>query len=214
MQKSILTFSLILLLAGGMVWAQMPAPDKPMSPPGMGCGKFKGEPPGRCGMMPDDDDNFFRPNMRCLAGLDLSAEQKNKIDKLFLEHHRTMTEMHTEMAGVKGKIALLITSDKFSQSDLNELSRKVSKFAEQMVLKRVEHARQIREVLTPEQRVIFDQGILSRPGKGGPGFHRGMGMRGKGFGCGSGDEGCCGGEGCGMGKMGPAGGCGKGPCGQ
>jgi len=108
------------------------------------------------------------PGRECLAGLDLSDKQKQQIAKLKRDHHRKMVELGSKMAGMRGKIKLMITGEDFKQSDLNELCQNIGKFHERMVQMRVNHMRQIRNLLTDEQKVIFDQRVLSRPGPGGP----------------------------------------------
>jgi len=177
----------VLLLAAALSIAQdTPQPPAPGMGPGMGLGK------GPCMMMDDDDeedDDMVRgPGMRCLMGIDLSDEQEAGLVKLQRDHQRKMLEMRSDLAGLKGKMMLLLTDDSFSEKKVSELIDKGAGARKKMVLEQVMFMRQLRDLLNADQKVIFDRNLMMAH-KGGRG--RGPGM------------------GAGMGK-----GCGMGPCGK
>ncbi len=160
--KTIATIAAVLLLTVTFAHGQ---------PPQSPCGPFGSGPHGR-GMGPGmqmkggDDDNFFGRGMGCLAGMELTEKQQDQIAKMRLNHHRAMIEMHNDIAGIQGKIKLLITDDNFSTSTLDDLAGKLGKFKTKMIQMRVNHMREIRDLLTAEQKIAFDQMVLSKPGMG------------------------------------------------
>lgn len=180
-KKSIIITLAVLLVTGGMVIAQMPQADKPSLPP---------EPPAPCcgfgpghgwgmgkGMMQQDG------GMRCIEGMNLTDEQKKKINEMRLAHQREMVKFQNEMAGTQNNIKLMITADKLSKSEVKDLAGKIGAVHGKMVMNRINHMRQVRDILTHDQRVMFDQKILA--GDHGPGFGKGM-KRGRGHGKGQG----------------------------
>lgn len=177
--KTITTIVALLLLSVTLVYGQ--PPKQPCEP--MGSGPHGGWMGHGMQMKAGDDGDFLGRGMGCMAAMELSEKQQNQISKMRLNHRRKMIEMRTEIAGMHGKIKLLITSDKFSKSTLDELSGKLGQFKTKMIQMRVNHMREVRDLLTAEQKIKFDQMILDRHGKG-PGHgkmgkggcrpHRGM----------------------------------------
>lgn len=112
------------------------------------------------------------PIMGCMLGIELSEEQKSKILKIRVDHQKEMTKLSQDIANIRGQRKLLATSDNFKQSELNDLTKKVSKFHEQKVQVQVKHLRDIRDTLTEDQRLIFDKNVLSDgPGRNSPKGH-------------------------------------------
>ncbi len=126
---------------------------------------------GRGGMEMMNDDGPG-PMMGLLRGIELTDEQRATLDKMRLDNERKMIERRSTMVDLGGKLKLAITADKFSQKDVDEIAAKMGKFHEEGITMHVANVRAIRDILTPEQRVRFDQNILSE----GPGMGKGMGM--------------------------------------
>jgi len=167
----------LIFIAGGIAIAQPPAPPAPMAPGQMGPGFGMHRGPGG-GMGWNQSGSFGERRMDCTAGLELTDKQKTEIAKLKHDHQRAMLKQHEEMAGMQAKIKLLITDDKFNESALNDAAKKTGKFHEEMILARVKHMRQIRDLLTPEQRLNFDRKVIAMDGPG-HGKGPGMGMKGR-----------------------------------
>ncbi len=151
-----------LLLSSGLAIAQPPAPmelPSPPSPPGWGMKRGPSQ-----GMMG-----------HC-RGLNLTEEQRAEISKLRLEHQREMVELRSDMVALRNKLKLQITADKFNQSEVDGITAKLSKLHQKLTQMHVKHLRQVREKLTPDQRVKFDSKVLSC--EMGPGHGRGQRMMG------------------------------------
>ena len=160
----------VILLTAGLALAQ-PEPMTPMEPPSPpsppGCGMMCG--PGG-GMMGEAGCGMMGP----LAELKLTDNQRVEIDKLKLEHQKEMMEPRSEIMALCNKLKLRITSDKFNQSEVDDITGKLSKLQQKQMQMHVKHMQAMRELLTPEQRLIFDSYVLSC--KMGQGMGKGPGM--------------------------------------
>jgi len=194
MRKMTITAVALMLLAGA-AFAQPPMDGK--SPDGMPPGhpKMMGMM-GHGGMDMKGCDNDGPGAMKgCMRSINLSDDQEAKLEKIHFTHQRKQIERKATMVDMQSKLKLAMTAEKFNQKDIDELAAKIGKFHQEAVLLKVSNLREVREILTPEQRPEFDQNVLNM----GPGMGMGMGMGdGKGRGMGKG-----------MGKCGP-GGCGEG----
>lgn len=101
------------------------------------------------------------PLMRELRGIELLDKQRNDIMKIQVSHRTEMEKLTQETADVESKIKLMVISDKYKDSELTDLSKKVAKFHEQKIQLRVKHLRSIRDNLTADQQLIFDRNVLS-----------------------------------------------------
>lgn len=120
-----------------------------------------------------------------MAKLDLTDEQQTQIDKLHLEHQKTMTPLRDEVRSLVSEYKLMIIDEKISESALTKQAVKIADKKAAMQVLRAKHQRQVRNLLTDEQKVKFDQHILAGPGKMGcskgmdskPGMSRKAGRR-------------------------------------
>jgi len=118
---------------------------------------------------------------RAFAALNLTDEQQTKIDNLFLEFQKEMTPLRDKIRTLRNEYRLLVIDDKASTSFLQKKLDEISDLREKMELKRAEHHRQVRALLTDDQKVKFDAGFLNgrgpgRGGRGGMGRHPRMGQ--------------------------------------
>ena len=123
------------------------------------------------------------PHMALCKGLNLTDEQQIQIQNLKLKHQRAMVELQTDVASLRGKLKLLITDDSFKEKEVNGIVDKLAKAHQKRIQMKVKHLREVRDILTDDQKVRFDQKILSGhlgfghgPGHGmgpGPMGHRG-----------------------------------------
>ena len=120
----------------------------------------------------------------CMKGMNLDDDQKGKIEKLRLAHQKEMLALKTETSGLRDKMKLLVIADKFDQKAVDDLAGKIAKAHEKRVSLMVKHLRKVRDILNDEQKVKFDQHVISgemgfRGQKRGPGMmHRGKFHRG------------------------------------
>ncbi len=174
MKRFLVAALALAFIVSGVTFAQ----GRGMGPCGQGMGSGMGQGP----MMMKGD--FDPPDMpHCMRGIDLTEDQEKKIAGLKRDHHRKMLEMKSDMAGTRAKMKLLITEDKYDKGAVEKLIDKVADHHKTVMKMRVEHFREVREILTPEQRVQFDgnlmhggfmghdKGKFKRPGMGR--MHRG-----------------------------------------
>ena len=154
--KRIFLTSLIVGMIAGIVFAQhqgMPC----MAQHDFGKSEFAPKMGGGHGRQPGDIH-------RALMGIDLTDSQENSLEKLKREHKVIMTGLHSDMAGIHAKGKLLIVDDKVKDSDIKSFAANVSKFSAKMAYQRMSHAREVRKLLTEEQRLEFDNNVLSHGG--------------------------------------------------
>ncbi len=173
-----LTISILLLMLTCAVWAfeqqdvKQAAPaakeKMPMMPGmmhgamrGMGPGTMMGQGPGPMGI------------------LNLTDEQKGKIEDLHLAHQKDITPLRAELQKQQSSLKLELTADKFNESKVKSIQGEISKLQSEIAAKMVQHLRAVRDVLTAEQKKKFDEHILSG-GPMGPGPMKGGGMMGHG----------------------------------
>jgi Spy/CpxP family protein refolding chaperone len=117
----------------------------------------------------------------------LTQDQKSKLADLRLAHQKDILPLRTQLEKLHGDLKLEITADKFNEGKVKSIQSDMAKIRSEIGSKAVLHQRAIRDLLTPDQRKVFDQRILSRgmmgAGRGlgvGPGNRmgpgRGMGM--------------------------------------
>ncbi len=149
--------------------------------------------------MPGMHGQQMGPNQRMMGGmcgdlddLKLSDEQRSAIRELRLEQQKNMVKMQSENAGLKGKLHLLITDDKFDAKAVDKIIAKITEAKQNGMKMHITHLRKVRDLLNDDQKVRFDQRILSGKmgfdnhpfgGKGSKSFHgkkggRGCGQRG------------------------------------
>lgn len=111
---------------------------------------------GMRGTMPDGDRPGFEK-----GALDLTEEQQTKISKMRLEMQKQMTPLRSKVQTLRSEYKLMIIDEKISEADLKSKLDEISGLRKDMALKRAKHQRQVRSILTDEQKVKFDQRILS-----------------------------------------------------
>jgi len=173
MKKTLIGSLMALFLLAGFAAAQMPM------------GNGLGPRTGARWMQADDDDGEmdFGPRMHCLAGLELTDDQKKAVMELQNGHKKKMIETHSEMAGEMGKMKLFMIGDKFDSKGADALINKQADMHKKIAKERVRFMRSVRDLLTDDQKIIFDNNILSQgPGQGMMGHGKmGHGKMGKGM---------------------------------
>lgn len=154
MKRTIISgLALTLLLTSGSLFAQRPGKtnDRPM--------------------------RQYNQQFRQRADLDLSAEQQIQIDKLRLAHQKEVTLLRSEVQNLNTAYRLMIVDESVSEAKLKKQIALISEKRETLNLKRVQHQRQVRNLLTDEQKVKFDQHVISGRGQRGHKGNRGPGNR-------------------------------------
>lgn len=178
--KHITIAVLALFLVAGPAIAQPQAGHLGMGP---GSGGWMSDQPG-----PPPGADFHKGCM----GLNLTDEQQSQIQVLRLEHQRKMVELKSETGNLRDKLKLAVTDDKFSEKAVSDITGKIAKAQQQRMEMKAKHLRKVRDILTDEQKVKFDQKVLAghigfghgdgfgKMRAGRPGFHHKGSRRGPG----------------------------------
>ncbi|NOX35942.1 MAG: Spy/CpxP family protein refolding chaperone [Calditrichaeota bacterium] len=111
-------------------------------------------------------------DMMWLYRLNLTEEQQARIMDLRLKLQKDIVPLQADLKKLRSELHLALTQDPFNEGKVKKLVAAIAEKQQAIHLKRVLHKRQIRDVLTPEQRKQFDLRILAGP--------NGMGRHGKG----------------------------------
>ncbi len=106
------------------------------------------------------------------ANLNLTAEQETQLDKLRLEHQKEVTLVRSEIHNLNAAYRLMVIDDGVSEAKLKKQIAAISAKREALALKRAQHQRKVRSLLTDEQKVKFDQHVISGRGRQGNKGHR------------------------------------------
>lgn len=114
-------------------------------------------------------DGESRSEMR-FKGLDLSDEQKEEINDLRIGHMKEVQAIRNELGEKRARLRTLTTGDNQDLNSINALIDEMGELRTEMQKMNVKHRLDVREVLTDEQKVIFDS---HSPGFGKKGFRDG-----------------------------------------
>ncbi len=103
---------------------------------------------------------------RMLQQLDLTSEQREKIDEIQEESRREYKALRQEIRDSHQEMQSLLASDA-SNGELKKQHRAMQRLRQKMGDRRFETMLEIREVLTPEQRAQMAQFRQNRPGNRG-----------------------------------------------
>ena len=111
-----------------------------------------------------------------------TEEQKTKMAELRLAMQKKVTPLKADIATLKADLKLQMTSDNPNMKKIQSLNSQISDVKSQIALHHIENKLAVRELLTPEQRRVFDLKIMSdKPMKHARkhGMHGRKGKRGK-----------------------------------
>ncbi len=95
----------------------------------------------------------------------LTDDQKLQVDGM---HLKLMKETATIKAGIQGgktELAILATRNQADAKAINQKIDEILDLKRKKMQKRYEHIVEMRQILSPEQRLSFDMMIVSRAGK-------------------------------------------------
>lgn len=125
---------------------------------------------------------------------DLTEEQQSSINTMRSAHMEEMSEMHSDMRILNEQYRDVTSGPDYSVKAAGKKIEEISTLKEKMMKSRLAHRNAVRNLLTDEQKIIFDQHQPGRKGQGfgrGQRFHGGEGFgphgKGKGRGLGRGD---------------------------
>ena len=115
--------------------------------------------------------------MHCAKGLDLTAEQKVKMEKLKLEHKLAGVDVRAEQAALRLEMKKEMMKEEPSRKALEKYAKSLAANREKMQMMRIDHLLDVRKVLNAEQWKIFVEHHYDRKGRMGERGCR-SGMRG------------------------------------
>ncbi len=109
--------------------------------------------------------NFGKQGKRsgnCLKGCcqsipGLSDEQQDQIKTLRTDHWKETKSLKNEIREKKAKLRTLRTSDDVDMDEIYELIEDISSLKMNVAKKREAHRQDVRELLTDEQKMLFDE---------------------------------------------------------
>ncbi len=113
---------------------------------------------------------------RMFEALNLTDDQKAKLEDLQLEHQKAMLPLRTELQSKMASLRLLQTEERPDLKKIDQLIDDTQTLRSKMQKARVRHHLEIRNILTPEQQKKFDRRLLMAPGMRGMAGGRYFGM--------------------------------------
>ncbi len=110
----------------------------------------KGEKDGK------ENPKHFKEHRKEMRGLNLTDDQKAKIEKLAVAHLKEMTGLKNQL---KEKRAHLITITQVDNPDMNAINKTIDEIGAMRTdvqKKQVAHRLEVRKLLTDEQKIRFD----------------------------------------------------------
>ncbi|MFO7872976.1 MAG: Spy/CpxP family protein refolding chaperone [Bacteroidales bacterium] len=104
------------------------------------------------------------PLAYCMETFDLTEAQEEEIQALRLEQIEKSTEHRNQMDELRARKRTLMTTDGDNSEALNQVIDEMSELRNARMKASVNHRQAVRELLTEEQRVIFDNQTGRRPG--------------------------------------------------
>lgn len=87
---------------------------------------------------------------------DLTEEQTEQMKELRVEHWKAVQPLRNQIGEKRARLRTLSTSDKVDMAGINRVIEDIGKMRTQMMKERARHRQDVRELLTEEQRVMFD----------------------------------------------------------
>ena len=101
----------------------------------------------------------------------LNDQQKLKIDKMHLALSKKQATLKMKKKMLKSELKLLVIEDKANMSAIDKKIDEIASISRDMMKNRYSHMVEMRSVLTDEQRVTFDLGVLQKKDKEKHGDH-------------------------------------------
>lgn len=127
-----------------------PTPPPPPAPPTCG-------PQGDNNVQPPVPDCKKGENPCCFLDIPgLTDEQKEKMKKADLKHMDATTPLKNQKMEKMAHLNTLLSSNNFNQKEANDIADEIGKIEASMLKEQIRHNRDIRDILTPDQRIMFD----------------------------------------------------------
>lgn len=118
------------------------------------------------------DDGIMRMGRRMMDLPDLTTDQITAIHKLRIEHQKEMLPIRTKLHAQRLELQALMLQEP-NQKQLDNKIEQIGEIRTELMKKRMAHRLKIRDLLTDEQKAIFDTQGFGKFGRFGRGFHGG-----------------------------------------
>ena len=101
-------------------------------------------------------DRQDQNHQRMMIRLNLTEEQKTKIEEIHLNGQKAMIPLRHKIREKNAQLRRLKMSEEYDETAVNVLIEEIGELRTAMMVMRTAHMQQVRELLTPEQRIKFD----------------------------------------------------------
>ena len=103
--------------------------------------------------IPDNPDAPVAPRLDLP---DLTKEQQDKIRQVDLDHMKTMTPYQNQVQEKKARLQTILATMPFDMKSADQVAEELGKIETGILKELIRHDQQLRNLLTPQQQVIFD----------------------------------------------------------
>ena len=157
----VLSIMVLSLMVSGPVLAQMSGHGslgKGYSGMGSGKGHMGGSKMGASHRGPG---HLFGPDWHST----MSKSQKKQADQMHLQLKKETATLKAALKLKKTELNMLVVQDKPDMTGINQKIKEVLEMKRQLMVKKYSHKVEMRSMLSSEQRVSFDMGILGKSGR-------------------------------------------------
>lgn len=90
----------------------------------------------------------------------MTEQQKMKADKMHLELKKSMSMLEAKVKMKEVELNDIVMRDKPDTNDIHLKVNEIMELNKEMMIKKYDHIVEMRSILTPEQRVSFDLGLV------------------------------------------------------
>jgi Spy/CpxP family protein refolding chaperone len=105
----------------------------------------------------DPDESMYFGCENLIEKLDLTKEQKDKIDDLRLQHKKEMIDLKAELQKARLGLEEIRDKDNFTRSEVISGVENINKIKNEISLKAANHRMDIYEQLTDEQKTVWQE---------------------------------------------------------
>ncbi|MBL7138333.1 MAG: periplasmic heavy metal sensor [Bacteroidales bacterium] len=125
--------------------------DPPFSPPPPNMEKQIPPPPP-----PPDRERMMHKEPRGIDLPDLTPEQRLEMRNTDLKNLKAMTSLKNQIREKHARLVTLLSSDDLDMKEVNKTIDELGVLITRMLRLHVNHDRELRDILTPDQKIIFD----------------------------------------------------------
>lgn len=115
----------------------------------------------------------MQPRHRVMTLPGLTDEQREQIRQLHLDNQEAVLPLQNELGELRARLNTLSSAADASSGDVSQAADRIGAIQAEIIKRKMETHRKVRDVLTEEQRVVFDtwkHHFMNRDGMQGPQF--------------------------------------------